>query len=409
MTASTLEIEMVEIARLKPAAYNPRRPLNEDEHRQLRKSLESWGAVNPAVVNDDNTLISAHQRVLIAAELGWTKFPCVRVSVTKTVEKQMNLALNKISGDWDQDKLAVLIAELSAQAEVDLEASGFAASELDVLAAKMLASAGLIDPDSIPEAPAEVTTRPGDIWVMGRHRLGCLDATNPDDVTRLLAGATPYLMVTDQPYGCSYDPTWRQREADKGGLAYAGRRMEPVPNDDRCDWREAWALSPSSVAYVWHGSLHGGRVQESLESTGFGLRSQIIWAKRHMVISRGHYHWKTEPLFYAVRTGATAQWIGDRRQNTLWDDISLDDNVPGGHSTQKPVECMARPMRNHRGDVYEPFVGTGTTIIAAQMEGRTCFAMDISPAFVDIARIRWEQFTGETATLEPLSSVEVVG
>jgi len=394
------EIEMVEISELKFAEYNPRRALTGTERRQLAKSLTSFGAVDPAVINHDGTIVGGHQRIDVATELGWERFPCVRISLDKTKERQLNLALNKIHGDWELDKLAALIQELSEQAEVDLDASGFDAAELDALIARARANAGLVSPDEVPDPPPKPATRPGDIWLLGKHhRLACGDATNADDVARLLAGQSPFLMITDPPYGCSYDPAWRQREAAKGNLAYAARRTGEVPNDDRCDWEEAWELSPSSVAYVWHGGLHARVVQESLEVSGFELRSQIIWAKHHLPISRGAYHWRHEPCFYAVRRGASAQWVGDRRQTTLWDDILLDTNVEGGHSTQKPVEAMARAIRNHKGDVYDPFVGVGGTIIGAEMEGRRSYSMDISPTYVDIARIRWENFVGKKARL----------
>lgn len=396
----TIQVEMVAISALKPAAYNPRRGLTEIERRQLAKSLDLFGAVDPAVINQDNTIIGGHQRIKVATDLGWEAFPCVRVALDKTRERQLNLALNKIQGGFDEQMLGELLGELAQQAQVDLDASGFGQSELDVLAAKMLARSGLVSPDELPD-PGEVLTRPGDVWLLGdRHRLACGDATNPQDVARLLDGRQPKLMITDPPYGCKYDPAWRAREADKGNLAYAARRTGKVPNDDRADWREAWKLSPAEVAYVWHGGLHARVAQESLEACGFVLRAQIIWGKRHLPISRGHYHWQTEPCYFAVRKGATAHWIGDRHQTTLWDDISLDENVQGGHGTQKPVEAMARALRNHSGDVYDPFVGSGTTIIAAEMEGRSAFAMDVLPQYVDVARVRWEHFCGQEAKLE---------
>lgn len=398
---NTIHIEMVPISALKAAAYNPRRDLTTTEERQLAKSLETFGAVDPAVINEDGTIIGGHQRVKVAASvLGWKTFPCIRLALDKTKERQLNLALNKIQGGFDEQMLAQLLTELKDETQADLDASGFDEAELDLLIAKSLARSGLVLPDEVPELPTEPKTLPGDLWVLGRHRLACGDATDASDVKRLLGANRPRLMITDPPYGCDYEPAWRAREAAKGNLSYAARRTGKVPNDDRADWREAWALSPAEVAYVWHGGLHARVALESLEACGFVLRAQIIWGKSHLPISRGHYHWRTEPCYYAVRKGAKAHWIGDRRQTTLWDDIALDENVQGGHGTQKPVEAMARALRNHAGEVYDPFVGTGTTIIAAEMEGRCCFAMDISPAYVDVARIRWERFSGEEAVLE---------
>jgi DNA modification methylase len=206
-------------------------------------------------------------------------------------------------------------------------------------------------------------------------------------------------MVTDPPYGVEYDPAWRQRAAEQGLLAYATRRVGKVANDDRVDWREAWALFPGNVIYCWHAGRHASSVQASIESSGFEIRCQIIWAKPHFPISRGHYHWRHEPCWYAVREGANASWIGGRDQTTLWE-VALDRNVEGGHGTQKPLECMARPVRNHEGDVYDPFLGSGTTLIAAEKLGRICYGMEIESRYCDVVLARWEQFTGQTAERE---------
>ena len=169
-----------------------------------------------------------------------------------------------------------------------------------------------------------------------------------------------------------------------------------MANDDRADWREAWALFPGSVAYVWHAGRHTSEVQQSLEASGFDMRSQIIWAKDRFALSRGHYHWQHEPCWYAVRGTAGTNWSGDRKQSTLWNIKSRDDDGHG-HGTQKPVECMRRPIENNSSPgqaVYEPFSGSGTTIIAAEMTGRSCYAIEIDPAYVDVALLRWQAFTG---------------
>lgn len=179
-------------------------------------------------------------------------------------------------------------------------------------------------------------------------------------------------------------------------------------NDDRADWREAWALSPSDVAYVWHGGLHAAVVEASLEAASFELRAQIVWVKQALVLSRGDYHWQHEPCWYGVRRGATAQRVGDRKQTTVWEIPNANlhsggtkDDADTDHSTQKPVECMERPIRNHAGDVYDPFVGSGTTLIAAERQGRRCFAMEIEPRYAQVAIERWEAFTGRKAERVP--------
>jgi DNA modification methylase len=174
-----------------------------------------------------------------------------------------------------------------------------------------------------------------------------------------------------------------------------------VLNDDRADWREAWALFPGDVAYVWHGALHGSTVANSLESCGFTIRSQIIWDKMRLVIGRGDYHFAHEPMFYAVRKGKTGHWAGGRNQTTVWA-IPHRRNA-SGHGTEKPVECMKRPIENNSSPgqaIYEPFSGSGTTIIAAEMSGRCCHAIELSPAYVDVAVLRWQAFTGQQAVLE---------
>lgn len=172
-----------------------------------------------------------------------------------------------------------------------------------------------------------------------------------------------------------------------------------VLNDDRADWREAWALFPGDVAYVWHADLHVSSVQTSLEASGFAIRSQLIWVKDCFALSRGDYHWQHEPCWYAVRKGKTGHYVGGRKQTTVWG-IDKPQKSETGHSTQKPVECMKRPIENNSSPgqaVYEPFSGSGTTIIACEMTGRCCYAIELSPAYVDVAVKRWQDFTGQKA------------
>ena len=311
----------------------------------------------------------------------------------------------------EADKLLLTLDPLAAMAEAGTEAlaslladvqtsSGALQAMLDDLAHEAGlngAKPGLTDPDAVPEAPESIS-KMGDLWLCGDHRLLCGDATKAEDVERLMAGAVPYLCVTDPPYGVNYDPGWRNVEAAKGNLAYAVRRIGPVTNDDRADWREAWALFPGNVIYSWHPAgapslVHAAALQDS----GFAIRMQIIWAKSNFPIGRGDYHVRHEPCWYAVREGKPSRRTDDRTQTTLWE-INLDKNVEGGHSTQKPCECMERPIRNHDApEVYDPFLGSGTTMIACERLGRRCFGMDVEPRYVDVAVKRWEQFTGQEA------------
>ena len=230
------------------------------------------------------------------------------------------------------------------------------------------------------------------------HRIICGDSTDADVVAKVLNGVKPHLMVTDPPYGVEYKPEWRA----EAGVNKNTKKMGAVLNDDRADWREAWSLFPGDVAYIWHAPTFQPIVQESIEVCGFDTRSQIVWAKDRFTLSRGHYHWQHELCCYAVRKSKTGHWSGDRKQSTVWS-IPARDDKGVGHGTQKPIECMQRPIENNSSPgqaVYEPFSGSGTTIIAAEQIGRHCYAIELNPAYVDVAVTRWQNFTGETAILE---------
>jgi DNA modification methylase len=224
--------------------------------------------------------------------------------------------------------------------------------------------------------------------MLGPHRIGCGDSTDAKIVSAVLAGVLPQLMVTDPPYGVEYDPAWRHRR----GVNNSARR-DKIQNDEVADWAPAWSLFPGEIAYVWHGALRSTIVAESLFKAGFAIRAQIIWAKERLVMSQGDYHWQHEPCWYAVRK--KGNWTGDRKQTTLWNIPSGGQDADTRHATQKPVECMRRPMLNNSSPgqaIYEPFLGSGTTLIAAQSSGRVCLAIETDPLFVDLAIRRWQAF-----------------
>jgi DNA modification methylase len=212
----------------------------------------------------------------------------------------------------------------------------------------------------------------------------------------------PHLMVTDPPYGVEYEADWRNKAKRADGSVIGGKAVGQVLNDDKADWREAWALFPGDVAYVWHAGVYSPTVADSLNACEFDLRALIVWAKNRMVIGRGHYHHAHEPCWYAVRKKGTGHWAGDRKQTTLWE-IDTPRKSETGHSTQKPVECMKRPIENNSSPgqaVYEPFSGSGTTIIAGEMTGRCVHAIELNPTYVDVAVKRWQDFTGKPAIHE---------
>ncbi|GAB5505797.1 MAG: DNA modification methylase [Rhizobiaceae bacterium] len=403
----------------RPMAYEGNaRKHSQKQIDQLRDSFRKFGQVWPILVREDETVIAGHGRLEAAKQEGLKE---VRVIVARGWSEHQCRAFgildNKVAlnSEWDE---ALLGQELSALGDIgiDLSSLGFEPQEL----AKFVAhgTEGNTDPDDAPEEPAAPVCKRGDLWRLGGHRLLCGDSTAPADVKRALAGASPHLMVTDPPYGVKYDPAWRK----KAGVASKGAATGKVLNDDRADWREAWALFPGAVAYVWHGGLHATEVAESLVAEKFDLRAQIVWVKTRAAISRGHYHWQHEPCFYgvregeedrwrfipehevaayAVKEGETATWQGSRRESTVWFIEHIRSET--GHGTQKPVECMKRPIENNSapGDsVYEPFSGSGTTIIACEITGRVCRAIELNPGYVDVAVRRWEAFAGEKATLD---------
>ena len=282
---------------------------------------------------------------------------------------------------WDTDLLPDALAGLD-----DLDIFSFD----DVL--PLAVTAGKTDPDDIPETTKNPITRKGDLWVLGKHRIVCGDSTDPETVERLLDGAEPDLMVTDPPYGVNYDATWRY----KAGVSTIDGAFGKSVNDDTNDWQAAYELFPGNIAYVWMSSLGLPVAAGGLAACGFIPRSLIIWDKGLIVIGRGHYHWRHESCWYAVKKGSQAHWAGDRKASTLWE-IDNPRKSETGHSAQKPVECMQRAIHNHRGDVYDPFVGSGTTVIAGGQEGRSVYAIEIDPAYVDVTVRRWEDFTGRKA------------
>lgn len=391
------QVERWSLTRLTPYARNARTH-SEAQVAQIAASIREWGWTVPVLVDESGTLIAGHGCVLAAQRLGLAEVPVmVARGWSEAKRRAYLLADNKLAlnAGWYKAMLRAELADLAGLG-ADLSLSGFSAEEVAALTAED--SAGLTDPDDVPEAPADSVSRLGDVWQLGRHRLVCGDSTRAADVAKALNGVQPQLMVTDPPYGVAYDPAWR----NQAGLS-GTQRTGKVLNDDRADWREAWALFPGAVAYVWHGALHASTVAESLLAARFAVRAQIIWAKDRLVLSRGHYHWQHEPCWYAVRGGAKGHWSGDRKQTTLWSIPSRDQDAATIHGTQKPVECMRRPIENNSSAgqaVYEPFCGSGTTLIAAEMTGRACHALELDPAYVDVAVLRWQAFTGQPAVLQ---------
>ena len=390
-----MQVKQVDIASLTPYENNPRH--NERAIEKVADSIREFGWRQPIVADEAGVILVGHTRLEAAKLLGQKKVPVHVVADLSDAQKRAyRLADNRLNeyASWHDDLLAVELQELQGLG-FDLRLTGFSATQL-----RRYTAADMTE-DRLPEPPPSRTAA-GDLWALGEHRLIVGDATDPDVVDRLLKDDRPHLMVTDPPYGVNYDPKWRA----SAGVAPT-TKQHGIQNDDRADWREAWVLFPGDIAYVWHGGLHAHTVAESLRVAGFQLRAQIIWAKPKLAISRGHYHWQHEPCWiaerheaawYSVRQGRPAHWTGSRGETTLWE---IDGEAfVSDHPTQKPIEAMARPMMNNSqpGEyVYDPFVGTGTTLIAAERTGRRCLAIDLDPEWADVAITRWESETGKQA------------
>ena len=392
---SGLHLEFWPLDRLVPSPHNARTH-SDAQVAEIAGSIRAFGFTNPILAAEDGGVIAGHGRLAAARKLGLAEVPVICLhGLTEMQRRQLVLADNRIAlnAGWDIEMLQLELRDLSALG-ADLSLLGFTEHELS----KVLqgGSGGLTDENEIPKLEQVAVTGPDDIWCLGRHRIACGDATDAGTVSTLLGSDIPKLMITDPPYGVNYDPAWRHRVG-----VNQSKRVGKVRNDERSDWAEAWKLFPGNIAYVWHGALHAATVADSLERQGFAIRAQIIWAKERLVIGRGDYHWQHEPCWYAVRT--RGHWTGDRKQTTLWAIPSGGQDTETVHGTQKPVECMRRPILNNskpEDTIYDPFLGSGTTLIAAEATGRACRAVEIDPLYVDVAIRRWQAFTGQKATLQ---------
>jgi ParB-like chromosome segregation protein Spo0J len=349
-------VERWSLDRVLPYARNARTH-SASQIDQIAASMREWGWTNPVLVDEAGMIIAGHGRIEAARKLGLSEAPVmVATGWSEAKKRAYVIADNKVAlnAGWNEELLAAELTDLHELA-FDMNLVGFEVGELE----RLLGSDGAMErEDDVPATPETPVSRAGDLWLLGRHRLLCGDATCASDVARLLGDVRPHLMVTDPPYGVEYDPAWRNESG-----ASQTRRTGKVLNDDRADWREAWALFPGEVAYVWHGALHAGTVADSLNASGSEIRSQIIWSKERLVLSRGHYHWQHEPCWYAVKKGGSGAWAGDRKQTTIWPISAMNQDAETVHGTQKPVECMRRPMLNNSSTgqaVYEPFSGSGT-------------------------------------------------
>jgi len=409
----SVEIQVWPLDRLVFYAGNPRR--NDAAVDRMCGSIREFGFKIPCLARSDGEVIDGHLRLKAARRLGITNIPVILCDEwTPAQVKAFRILVNRSAtwADWDEELLTRELLDLRT-ADFDLALTGFDTSEIDDLLLSDTPAE-----DDLPPLPAEPVTCAGDLWLCGPHRVLCGDATDVAVVSRLLGPRKPFLMVTDPPYGIELDSEWRDRaglngrgaaEPTAGKQRTKGHRETSITGDTRADWSDAFALVPSlEVAYVWHASKFTREVLDGLLKIGFVHHQQIIWDKGRAVLTRTHYWFQHEPCWYVRRKNAP--WFGKAGANsTIWESASPkflrggSDEEKFDHPTQKPVELMRKPILNHTrpGElVYEPFLGSGTTLAAAETTERVCCGMELDPKYADLVVGRWQSLTGRSATLE---------
>ena len=417
---ATIEIQLWSIDRLVFYARNPRK--NDSAVDRMCSSIREFGFKIPVLARSDGSVVDGHLRLKAARKLGsWPggDITCIPVILcdewTDAQVKAFRLLVNRSAtwADFDEELLALELQELN-EADFDLSLTGFDPGEIDGL----LAIPDEERANAAPPLPENPVSRVGDLWVCSKHRVLCQDSTSPEAVARLLGERKPILMVTDPPYGIELDSEWRDRAGLNGcgpaEASYMKHRTEghtetTISGDTRADWSEAFELVPSlQIAYVWHASKFTREVLNGLLRIGFEHHQQIIWDKGRTVLTRTLYWFQHEPCWFVRKKNAP--WYGKAGENsTIWASPSPkfimggSDEEKFDHPTQKPVELMRRPILNHlkRGElVYEPFLGSGTALAAAELTERVCSGMELDPKYVDVIVQRWQTLAGKKATLD---------
>ena len=377
----TAELKILPVQVLKPAAYNPRKKLKpgNKEYEKIKQSIEEFGFADPLVVNADMTIIGGHQRLTVAVDLGYTEVPRAVVDVDKVREKALNIALNKITGAWDDNLLSELLQDIE-NSDFDVGKTGFDPPEIETLFNKVHSRE--VEEDNFDvesELKQPVFSKPGDLWTLGRHRVLCGDATRPESYAVLMDGVKANLILSDPPYNVDVEETAGKILNDNMGdtefyefLFAAFRQMhEHLAND--------------GSIYLFHADTEGLNFRRAFKDVGFYLSGCCIWKKNALVLGRSPYQWQHEPCLYGWKQGGKHQWYSDRKQTTIWEYDRPKSNKD--HPTMKPVGLMSYPIRNStmtNGIVLDPFLGSGSTLIACEETDRVCRGMELDPRFMDV-------------------------
>ncbi len=386
----------MQIEDINPAKYNPRLDLQpgNPEYEKLKRSMQEFGYVEPIVWNKrTGNIVGGHQRYKVLLDTGAQEIDCVVVDLDDAKEKALNLALNKIQGDWDYLKLKDLLQELDT-GELDLELTGFDMEEIEDLIAQLHVPEEIVE-DEVPEPPKEPITKPGDLWILGRHRLLCGDATKKEDVERLMDGKKADMVFTDPPYGVEYTGGLQFKD---GEVKKNNRQM--IKNDESDDiYTEVIPVIASicnGPCYTWFADTKASKLYTAVEAVG-DIHSLIIWVKNGGYGAlNANYKQKHEPCLYWKPKGKKLNFVGATTETTIWE--ICKDGVNKLHPTQKPVGLAAKAIKNHSaGLVVDLFGGSGSTLIACEQLNRTCYMMEIDPIYCDVIIKRWENFTGQKA------------
>lgn len=389
----TMEIKELPLKELKPAAYNPRKKLKkgDKEYEKIKQSLLKFGYVDPIIVNEDLTVIGGHQRLTVLKDLDYETAKCVIVKLSKEDEKALNIALNKITGQWDEALLADLLLDLQ-ESDFNLDLTGFEPPEIDDILSNVHDKELSEDEFDVEEELKKPTvSRHGDIWQLGKHRVICGDSTKAETYKQLLDDRKANLVVTDPPYNVDVEETagkiLNDNMSDGDFYQFLLSMFTQVENHMETD----------ASIYVFHADTEGLNFRKAFKDAGFYLSGCCIWKKNSLVLGRSPYQWQHEPCLYGWKKKGKHQWFSDRKQTTIWEYDRPKSSKD--HPTMKPIQLMAYPIQNSsmRGTiVLDPFLGSGSTLIAADQTGRVCYGIELDEKFVDVIVKRYIEVTGDT-------------
>lgn len=393
-------VEKIKIEKLVPATYNPRKELtpNDDEYKKIKNSILEFGYVDPIIINKDYTVIGGHQRLNVLKELGYKEVECIVVDMNKTKEKALNIALNKISGEWDNDKLEKLLYELQGD-EYDVTLTGFDFDEVDDMIKDLTGSKeDDFDVDSAYESIVDPITKTGDVWKLGKHRLICGDSTNIEDVKKLMNNKIADLILTDPPYNVNYNG----KTEDEMTIANDNLDDETFYNFLSKSFKNLFeSVKEGGSIYVFHSDTEGLNFRNAFNEAGFKLAECLIWVKNTFVMGRQDYQWRHEPILYGWKLGAAHKFADDRTQSTVLEFDKPRQNEL--HPTMKPIDLLTQLIKNSSVEndlVLDLFGGSGSTLIAAEQINRICYLAELDPKYCDVIVNRWETLTGQKAELE---------